>query len=159
MHERIRGLFCLRGERLPVPCHAERVGRYFRSFVLLEQPVSGIAKVDADVAVTGLCQQVDADGLYVHTFAHCPLLAAVDVREGFYSVAYLKLRSGIEEYFAVSYSLLPFQQYGNAEKVVAKPASAVCGGFIAGGEETFSIFFQQGVIAVDVERTVSPADT
>ena len=66
-------------------------------------------------------------------------------------MTYLKLRTGIEEYFAAACLLLPLQQYGDAEEEVAQPAFAVAGGFVACGEEAFSISFQQGIVAVDVE--------
>ena len=71
-------------------------------------------------------------------------------------MANLYFRSGIEEEFALPYSLLPFQQYGYAEEEVAEAALAVMGIFIAGSEYAATVSFQQGVVAVHAERTVTP---
>jgi hypothetical protein len=74
-------------------------------------------------------------------------------------VTYLKFGTGIEEHFVSSHSLLPFHQYGYTEEEMAQTAFIVTGVFVACGEDAGSVFLQQGIVTVDIERTVSPADS
>ena len=74
-------------------------------------------------------------------------------------MTYLKFGTGIEEHFVSSHSLLPFHQYGYTEEEMAQTAFIVTGVFVACGEDAGSVFLQQGIVTVDIERTVSPADS
>ena len=42
---------------------------------------------------------------------------------------------------------------------MAQTAFIVTGVFVACGEDAGSVFLQQGIVTVDIERTVSPADS
>ena len=72
-------------------------------------------------------------------------------------MTYLKFGAGIEEHFVSSHSLLPFHQYGYTEEEMAQTAFIVTGVFVDCGEDAGSVFLQQGLVTVDIARTVSPA--
>ena len=113
---------------LPIPGDTEGVGRYVGAFITLEHRVHGVAEVNAEVAISGLEQEVGSDGTYIHAFAHGLLLAAVYVAEGLHAVAYLKFGTEVKEYKALVPTLLPLKLYGDAEEEMAQAAVAVVGG-------------------------------
>ena len=108
-------------------------------------------------------QQVDAYGADVHTFAYGLLLASVHMAEGLYAVAYLELGAEVEEHDLPLPSLLPLQLYGDAEEEMAQAAAAIvrCISLRAssGLEDAGTVLLEQGIIAIDAERTVAPADS
>ena len=104
---------------LPVPGNTEGVGRHFGTFILLEQTGSRIAQVQTEVAISGLCQQIDTYRIDIHVFAHSLLFSAVDVGERFYAVADFKLRPSVEEERVVA-PFLPFHRDRDLEEKVAQ---------------------------------------
>ena len=88
------------------------------------------------VAISGLEQQVGADGAYILAFAYGLLLAVVYTSFFGYAEAYLKFGAEVKEYEAFVPTLLPLKLYGDAEEEVAQAAVAVVG---SGGFTTFGL--------------------
>lgn len=83
-------------------------------------------------------------------------------------MAYLKFGTEVEEHETLVPPLLPLELYGDAEEEVAQAAVAVVGSgvVVTFGQHRLSaledggpVLLQQGIVAVDAERAVTPAES
>lgn len=129
---------------------------------MLKEAIGRVAKVDTNVAVSALCQQVNAYGVDIEVAAQVLALSQIGYFR-FNSVTYFGFETKGEEQGAASLSelLLPFHRHRDAEVEIAKAALRIGSVvYIARGYFGDAVrVFIEGVVTVYTERGVSPAQS
>lgn len=134
----------------------------------MEERIHRVAEVNAKVSIASLEQQIGTYRAYIHAFAYSLFLASIHVTEGFYVMAYFKFRTEIEEYTSLIDPLLPFELYRYAEEEMAQAAVTIVGSrgvaafvyhFSSTMENAYPILFDEGIVTIYTERTISPAES